>query len=97
MIANFTPQPSTSTSIIPPDNVVCQHTFVRFVSVGDDVKTAMSPSEYEEITLHVREQEILKKQEEARRKEELAMLEKKKPNPKWYRQFQKHKKQNKFV
>jgi len=89
VIANFNGQNSTTATIIPPDNVVAQHTFVRFVIVGDDVKTAKSISEYEEINLHFRELEILKKQEELERKENLR---KRKPKIKWYNQFKKHQK-----
>jgi len=61
--------------------------YFKIIIIGDDVRTAHSQREHEEVVLHMREQEILRQQERARKKE----LEKNKPKEKWYKQFEKHK------
>lgn len=92
MVAYCNRPNSTSISAIPPAEINTQHSFFKIIIVGDDVKTARSQRECEEVVLHLREQEILRQQEIAKVKEDLAILEKKKPKEKWYKQFQKHKK-----
>jgi len=98
MIASSIQQDSTSATTnhfpLPPEITGKHHPaeFIKFIIVGDDVKTAKSQLEVDEITLHMREQEILRQRQEAQRKEDLIILEKNKPKEKWYKQFQKHKK-----
>jgi len=102
MIANFNNQNSTSTTIgplTPSPEIIGNHhqsEFLKFIIVDDDIRTATSEQEFEEITLHFREQEILRKHEEAKEKEEFEKQQLEKPKEKWYKQFQKHSKRQNY-
>ena len=94
MIANFNKQNSTSAYINPLPEITGNHhpsEFLKFIIVGDDCRTAKSQLELDEITLHMKGQEILRQRQEAQRKEDLAIIEKAKPKEKWYNKFNKHK------
>jgi len=61
MIANFYNRDSTLPLFKPTQKIVMNpNTSVKFIIVGEDVKTAKTKSEIEEIKLHLREQEILR-------------------------------------
>jgi hypothetical protein len=93
MIANFYNRYSTSPLSKPPPEIFMNpNPSIKFIIVGEDVRTAKSKSDIEEINLHMREQEILRQQEDKKKQEELIQQ---KSKGKWYNQFKnKHQKKS---
>jgi hypothetical protein len=93
MIANFYNRDSTLPLFKPTQKIVMNpNTSVKFIIVGEDVKTAKTKSEIEEIKLHLREQEILRQQDDKKKQEDLIQQ---KLKVKWYNVFKnKHNKKS---